>query len=691
MDAPTLRRRKVFALALVVGMIASAVGLTGIAPLGFSSVRAADPLISQGKTVTCSSVEGAGTPCAAAVDGNTGTRWSSAFSDPQWIQIDLGATATVTQVILNWEAAAGKSFQIQTSADATNWTSMYTTTTGTGGVQALTVNGSGRYIRMYGTARTTGYGYSLWELQVFGSFGPVPTPTATATPTSVTSAGTCGTTNVALNKVATASSIENAGTPASAAFDGNTGTRWASAASDPQWLEVDLGSSTSICQVVLNWEAAYGKAFQVQISTDNTNWTDMYATLNGTGGLQTLIVGGTGRYVRMYGTARGTGYGYSPLGFGGFPGTPHPSPSIAPTATPSPTTPPVFSLISPANAAMVTNTRRPTFSWNAVSGTASYQVWVNITRTDYDWTASGNLLDRYTQMGTTTATSFTLTSDLSDRWTYKWYVVAVDSAGGKKQSNILQFSVYLPTVETVADGVNLINGMRDMNKDGVIEPYEDWHNSIDVRVADLLSRMTPTEKAYQMFYNAQVYPTAGWFFGPAQPQDQMNAQLATAATRLGIPLVTLGDTIHGYQTSYPTQEGLAATRDYNLIYQLGNMQRTEEVPVGARGVLGPLAEVDTKVLYPRFQEGNGENALSAAAEVRALIDGLQGGPEINPSSVLAMAKHWPGEGAGGEAGIVYDGVTIKYHMIPWAAALDVNTGSIMPGYAGSSYLEIGRA
>src|ERR1035437_1720265 len=89
MDAPTLRRRKVFALALVVGMIASAVGLTGIAPLGFSSVRAADPLISQGKTVTCSSVEGAGTPCAAAVDGNTGTRWSSAFSDPQWIQIDL--------------------------------------------------------------------------------------------------------------------------------------------------------------------------------------------------------------------------------------------------------------------------------------------------------------------------------------------------------------------------------------------------------------------------------------------------------------------------------------------------------------------------------------------------------------------------------------------------------------------------
>ena len=677
---------------VVLAMAASAVGALPLRP---QNALAADPLISQGKTATASSVENAGTPASAAVDGNAGTRWSSVFSDPQWIQIDLGATANISQVILNWETAAGKSFQIQTSADATNWTAIYNTTAGAGGIQTLAVSGSGRYVRMYGTVRTTGYGYSLWEFQVFGNFGPTPppsTPTPTAqpsTPTAPPSTTGCGTTNVALNKTATTSSTENAGTPASAAFDGNTGTRWASAATDPQWLEVDLGSSMSICQVVLNWEAAFGKAFQIQISSNNSTWTDMYATLNGTGGLQTLIVGGTGRYVRMYGTARGTGYGYSLWEMQVFQGTPGPTPSIAPTATPSITTPPAFSLISPTNGTMITNTRRPTMTWNAVSGTASYQVWVNISRTDYDWTASGNLLDRYTQVGTTTATSFTLTNDLSDRWTYKWYVIAVDGSGGKKQSNILQFSVYLPTVETVADGVNLINGMRDMNKDGVIEPYEDWHNTIDVRVNDLLSRMTPTEKAYQMFYNAQVYPTAGFFFGPAQPQDQQTAQLATAGTRLGIPLVTLGDTIHGYKTSYPTQEGLAATRDYNLIYQMGNLQRTEEVPVGARGVLGPLAEVDTKVLYPRFQEGNGENAYSAAAEVRALIAGLQGGPEINPSSVLAMAKHWPGEGAGGEAGIVYDAVTIKYHMIPWAGAIEANTGSIMPGYAGSSYLDPG--
>jgi F5/8 type C domain/Ricin-type beta-trefoil lectin domain/Putative Ig domain len=121
----------------------------------------------------------------------------------------------------------------------------------------------------------------------------------------------CGTTNIALNKTATASSTENAGTPAASAVDGNAGTRWSSAFSDPQWLEVDLGSTQSICQVTLNWEAAYATAFQIQTSTDGTTWTPIYSTTTGTGGTQTLNVSGTGRYIRMYGTARATQYGYS--------------------------------------------------------------------------------------------------------------------------------------------------------------------------------------------------------------------------------------------------------------------------------------------------------------------------------------------------------------------------------------------
>jgi hypothetical protein len=254
------------------------------------------------KPTTASSLENASFTAAAATDGNTGTRWSSAFSDPQWLEVDLGSSQAICGVTLNWEAAYATAFQIQVSADNTNWTTIYSTTTGTGGTQNLTgLSGTGRYIRMYGTARATPYGYSLWELQVYGSGSG-----------GGGGGGTCGTTNVALNKTATASSVEAVGTPAADAVDGSTGTRWSSAFSDPQWLEVDLGSAQNICAVSLNWEAAYATAFQIQVSADNTNWTTIYSTTTGTGGIQNLTgLSGTGRYIRMYGTARATPYGYS--------------------------------------------------------------------------------------------------------------------------------------------------------------------------------------------------------------------------------------------------------------------------------------------------------------------------------------------------------------------------------------------
>src|SRR5579859_8183511 len=80
----------------------------------------------------------------------------------------------------------------------------------------------------------------------------------------------CGTTNIALNKTATASSVTGTNT-ASLAVDGNNGSRWESLYSDPQWLQVDLGSTQSICKVTIIWETAYGKAYQIQASNDATN------------------------------------------------------------------------------------------------------------------------------------------------------------------------------------------------------------------------------------------------------------------------------------------------------------------------------------------------------------------------------------------------------------------------------------
>jgi fibronectin type 3 domain-containing protein len=122
-----------------------------------------------GQPTTASSAENAGDAAAKATDGNAGTRWSSAFADPQWLQVDLGTTRAVTKVVIQWETAYGKAYQIQVSPDATTWTTIYSTTTGAGGTETLNVTGSGRYIRVYGTQRSSQYGYSIWELQVFGS------------------------------------------------------------------------------------------------------------------------------------------------------------------------------------------------------------------------------------------------------------------------------------------------------------------------------------------------------------------------------------------------------------------------------------------------------------------------------------------------------------------------------------------
>ena len=95
------------------------------------------------------------------------------------------------------------------------------------------------------------------------------------------------------------------------ATDGDPGTRWSSLSSDPQWLEVDLGTPTAICSVGILWEAAYATAFQIQVSNDNSTWTTVYSTTTGTGGQETFPITTTARYIRMYGTVRATTFGYS--------------------------------------------------------------------------------------------------------------------------------------------------------------------------------------------------------------------------------------------------------------------------------------------------------------------------------------------------------------------------------------------
>ncbi|MGW5722366.1 PQQ-dependent sugar dehydrogenase [Amycolatopsis sp. NPDC003865] len=164
------------------GAIALALVAATITPAG-----AADSLLSLGKPVTASSSGGC-CPAANAVDGDSATRWASAAGvDPQWIYVDLGAVAHVSRVRLQWDASCATAYEIDTSADHGTWTKIYATTAGKGGVEDLTsLDGTGRYVRVYGTKRCrtdASKGYSLQEFGVYGSTGDVTPPTPPGTPT----------------------------------------------------------------------------------------------------------------------------------------------------------------------------------------------------------------------------------------------------------------------------------------------------------------------------------------------------------------------------------------------------------------------------------------------------------------------------------------------------------------------------
>lgn len=132
------------------------------------------------------------------------------------------------------------------------------------------------------------------------------------------SAAIAGTTADALlsrGKPVLASSVESAEFAAEKAVDGSTSSRWASAeGADPQWIRVDLGQAADVHRVKLNWEAAYGKDYRIEVSDDGTTFTTVKSLTNQNGATDDITgLTGHGRYLRLVGTKRGTSYGYSLL------------------------------------------------------------------------------------------------------------------------------------------------------------------------------------------------------------------------------------------------------------------------------------------------------------------------------------------------------------------------------------------
>ncbi|HEX2535928.1 MAG TPA: discoidin domain-containing protein [Chitinophagaceae bacterium] len=265
---------------------ANSIRNTSVRPYSLQNNGACRPVtgtnLALNKPAVSSTSESTTRNAAKAFDGNTATRWASVQQqDPQWIYVDLGGNYNLSKVILRWEAAYGRGYQIQTSGNASTWTTVYTTTTGDGGVDELTLSGaSGRYVRLNGTARGTTWGYSLWEFEVYGtSAGGGTSVTTTLSPVADTDSQSdvAAGTNASLNSskychLFTKFSLTGIGTVTSARLrlyknSTNTGTLNVNGASTDNWSE---GTARPTTGNLVTSAAMPGSAGYIEIDVTNT-------------------------------------------------------------------------------------------------------------------------------------------------------------------------------------------------------------------------------------------------------------------------------------------------------------------------------------------------------------------------------------------------------------------------------------
>jgi beta-glucosidase len=271
---------------------------------------------------------------------------------------------------------------------------------------------------------------------------------------------------------------------------------------------------------------------------------------------------------------------------------------------------------------------------------------------------------------------------------------------------------------------------RDLNKNGVLDLYEDPRQPLDSRVEDLLCQMTLAEKAGMLFINGSVVnedgsidekPGSAGFAGVAKnqmlkqwmnhfnlwqiPEPESvavwynNLQRFAEQTRLGIPVTIASDPRNHFSNTifsmaangfsqWCEPPGFGALDDADLVREFAEIVREEYLAVGIRVALHPQVDLATEPRWPRISGSFGEDAHVSARLAKEYIEGFQG-PELGPNSVACMTKHFPGGGPQKQGldphfefqqGQTYPGDKFDYHLIPFEAAMEANTASIMPYY-----------
>ncbi|MGI4870910.1 MAG: discoidin domain-containing protein [Janthinobacterium lividum] len=260
---------------------------------GWNNVAAASNIAYQRPVTVTSTYNGTNTG-AKAVDADGTTRWESGYADNQSISIDLGATYAINRVRLAWEAAYAKDYQVQVSTDNVTWTTVKDIygKSSAAADDYSSLAATGRYVKVYCINRATAYGFSLYEIEVYGTL-PV--------------------TNLAYQRPVTATSTYTSTNTGAKAVDADGTTRWESSYADNQSIYVDLGASYAISRVRLAWEAAYAKDYQIQVSTDGTTWTTIKEVYGKASAAADDYPGlsATARYVKVYCINRATTYGFS--------------------------------------------------------------------------------------------------------------------------------------------------------------------------------------------------------------------------------------------------------------------------------------------------------------------------------------------------------------------------------------------